>query len=250
MAQIFNDAVLTDEGAKLLARSQTGAFPITFTKICTGSGIYADKSVEALKLATELLSKKQTFGIAAKKISPSNPKEVQLTSIITNRYLTVGYYLNEIGLYAQAGDDSTTEILYSITVVETDNSNYFPEYNGHSPAEIIQGFVITVSNSANVVVQISSDAYAPATDFNDHVDSSVTGEDGVHGIRYHSEIIQVYVNGEWVDAASGGGGGSLATPEEVETLAEELMEESGGGEDMDIATDEDVDETIENLDDL
>jgi len=48
----------------------------------------------------------------------------------------------------------------------------------------------------------------------------------------------------------GGGGGSLASEEDVMAMAEDLMLEGGGGIFPETATDEDIDDLIDHLDEL
>ena len=208
MAQVFNNAVLTDAGAALLARSQVEEFPVKFTRVATGNGIHQNKSIDALKQRTSLIAQKQTFPLSS--MSMYSDTQVKVTSVLSNQGLTTGYYMNEIALFAQAGDDSTTEVMYSIAVAGTDNSNLFPAYNGYSPLEIIQSFVVTTSNTANVEIVMSSDAYALASDLADHEEEIVMSETGAHGIRFHSDTLEVYdpTQEEWKEIETGGTGGS------------------------------------------
>lgn len=51
MPQPFNNAVMTDAGARLLTRAQAGEIKIEFTRIATGNGVYAasEKTLSALQ---------------------------------------------------------------------------------------------------------------------------------------------------------------------------------------------------------
>lgn len=190
MAQMYNNAVLTDQGADLLARSQIEGFALTFTRVATGNGIYTDKSVEALKQRTELMSQRQTFPLQS--MGVYEEASVRITTILTNVELTVGYYLNEIGLFARAGDDPETEVLYSIAVTSADQGDYFPPYNGHSPAEIIQSFVVTVSNDTTVEVVVPSGVYALASDVGDV--SDLETQDKSSTVNAINEILSLFDN--------------------------------------------------------
>lgn len=159
MAQNYANAVLTNVGAELLARAQAGLTTINFTKIVTGNGVYTDKSVDALKRMTALKSQKQAFPLSSKEIYEDTA--VKVTTVITNRTLTHGYFMNEIGLYAE---DQGVEILYSIAVCAGEQGDYMPPYNGESAAEIIQSFVVTVDNALAVTIALRSDSYALARD--------------------------------------------------------------------------------------
>jgi hypothetical protein len=157
MAQNYASAVLTNAGAELLARAQAGLTTINFTKIVTGDGVYIDKSVDALKVRTSLKSQKQSFPLSSKEMYEATA--VKVTTVITNRQLSTGYYMNEIGLYAE---DEGVEILYSIAVCAGERGDWMPPYNGSSAAEIIQSFVVTVDNALNVTIAMRSDAFALA----------------------------------------------------------------------------------------
>ena len=43
MPQPFNQAIMTNDGAKLLLRAQAGEVKMQFTRIATGNGIYTNK---------------------------------------------------------------------------------------------------------------------------------------------------------------------------------------------------------------
>ena len=47
MPQPFQNAVITNGGARLLNRAQVGEASIEFTRIVTGNGVYADSEKEA-----------------------------------------------------------------------------------------------------------------------------------------------------------------------------------------------------------
>ena len=190
MAQIFNAAVMTDAGAALLAASQAGTATLNFTAVVTGNGVYTDKSVDYLRTLTVLLSQKQSFDISD--VDIAQDVSVQMTSIISNAALHEGYFLNEIGLLCQNGDDASTSTLFSVAVTSADQGDYFPSTEESSGVEITQHFIVKTSNTANITVQIGSDIYALKTDLDAHEDSLVGSYNGVHGIRYYSDVLQYY----------------------------------------------------------
>ena len=182
---VFNQAVLTAAGTALLTRSYVSGNPLTFTRVATGSGIHADKTPETLKELTGLLSEKQSFVLTSKSVYMTT--KTKLTTVITNKDLAQGYYINELALFAQEGNDPTTEVLYSIAVAETDNTDLFPAYNGSTPVEIIQSFVVTVSNAANVQILIGSEAYALAEDFAGHAENTAIHVTGLERLTWNGE---------------------------------------------------------------
>ena len=204
MAQIFNAAVMTDAGAALLAASQAGTATLNFTAVVTGNGVYTDKSVDYLRTLTALLSQKQSFDISD--VDIAQDVSVQMTSIISNAALHEGYFLNEIGLLCQNGDDATTSTLFSIAVTSADQGDYFPSTEESSGVEITQHFIVKTSNTANITVQIGSDIYALKQDLDAHEDALVGSYNGVHGIRYYSDVLQFYdpVQERWEGIPLGG----------------------------------------------
>ena len=123
MPQLFNNAVIPNAGARLIAKSLSGEVKIEFTKVSVGDGIYdaGEKQLEALQERKALKSWKNDFPLS--NIEVYTDHSVRVTTLITNQnpvtaevLVEEGYYINEIGLYAkEKGEADETEILYSIT---------------------------------------------------------------------------------------------------------------------------------------
>lgn len=161
MPQPFRNAVMTDDGAALLARAEAGQIRLQFIAIAVGDGVYteSEKTLEALQARTALKSEKNRYSLSD--ISVYAERSVKVTALITNQdpvtkeaLVTEGYYINEIGLFAKAewADDSTV-VLYSIAVTAGENGDYMPPYNGYNPAQITQDWIATVNNVATVTIQ-------------------------------------------------------------------------------------------------
>lgn len=160
MPQPFNNAVMTNAGARLLTRAQAGEIKIELTRIVTGNGNYtaAEKTLAALQERTALKSQKNSYPLSD--IDIFSDYSVKVTALITNQdpatrktLVTQGYYINEMGLYGKpAGADDSAEVLYSITVTAGENGDFMPPYNGYNPAQIIQDYFATVDNSAQVTI--------------------------------------------------------------------------------------------------
>ncbi|MCM1412359.1 MAG: hypothetical protein NC305_17715, partial [Lachnospiraceae bacterium] len=62
MPQPFNNAVMTNGGARLLTRAQAGEIKIEFTRLSTGNGSYtaAEKTLANLQMRTALKSLKNS----------------------------------------------------------------------------------------------------------------------------------------------------------------------------------------------
>lgn len=161
----FNNAVMTNEGAALLAQCEGGFAKMQFTAMVTGNGEYteAEKQRASLQQRTSLKNQKQSFGFS--KIEMATSTSVLLTGVITNADLSAGYYVREVGIYAKnALDEDSAPILYSIAIANV--ADYLPPYNGLTPSTITQEYYATVSNSADVTIQAGSGALATADDLN------------------------------------------------------------------------------------
>lgn len=173
MPQPFNNAVMTNAGARLLTRAQAGEIKIEFTRIAVGDGNYtaAEKTLEALQKQTALKSLKNSYTLSD--IEVFSDYSVKVTALITNQdpvtgqtLVNAGYYINEMGLFAKVKDGAdSTEVLYSITTTTGDNGDFMPPYNGYNPAQITQDYFATVNNSAEVTI-VSTGAALLAEDAN------------------------------------------------------------------------------------
>ena len=166
MPQLFNNAVLTDKGAKLLVRAQAGEIKLQFTRMATGNGTYtaSEKTVQSLQKAIKLKAQKNTYALS--RVSVYSEHSVKLTALITNYdpvketiLVSTGYYINEIGIFAKPqGAADTEEVLYSIAVVAGDTGDFMPPYNGYNPAQIVQDYYATVDNSTQVTIKTAGAA--------------------------------------------------------------------------------------------
>lgn len=178
MLQPFNKAVMTNAGATLLTKAQAGEIEIQFTRIVTGNGLYdpEEKDISVLQQMTELKSQKNSYPIS--RGSVFSERSVKITAYVTNQdpvtgeiLVSEGYHINEIGLYAKEKDgDSGTEVLYSIYTIAGDQGDFMPPYNGYNPAQIIQDYIVTVDNSANITMQMGVGAVALADDLENLAD--------------------------------------------------------------------------------
>ncbi|MBR2256532.1 MAG: phage tail protein [Blautia sp.] len=176
MAQVFNNAVVTDAGVNLIAACEAAGDPIVFTRVVTGDGVHTDKTPAALKVRTALINQKQSVSLSSKRAVANACK---ITAVISNVTLVTGYYMNELGLYAQQGSDSSTEVLFNIAVVAASQGDWFPPYNGTSPAEIVQSFVISSANDLVVQIALESDSYALKSELGDLDDLDTSDKDNI-----------------------------------------------------------------------
>lgn len=173
MPQPFKNAVITNDGARLLTRAQAGEIKIEFTRMAVGNGDYSasEKSLESLQNVEGLKSLKNSFPLSSIEIYSDH--SVKISALITNQdpateqtLINEGYFINEMGLFAREKDeDNSTEVLYSIAVTAGENGDFMPPFNGFNPVHIIQDYYATVNNSAEVTIQAGTGAVVLIDDF-------------------------------------------------------------------------------------
>lgn len=144
--------ILTNKGRVLQAKVEAGE-TLSLTKLKLGSGIIGEgQSLEAL---TDLVSPEQNLGIAEKTALENGLTEIKAT--ITNAGLEEGYYVRELGVFAQDPDEG--EILYAVT---TDTApDYLPAQG--SATVLSQEFAIYIATSNVNHIEATIDPTALAT---------------------------------------------------------------------------------------
>lgn len=203
----MQNLVITNKGQELMAKMIAGTSTATFTKIATSDYDYSSTSLEDL---LQLYDIKQEALIS--KVSRTDLTLVEVLAAINNNDLTTGYYVKGLGLYAKDSDHN--EILYGISI-ESVNPDYMPAFGGKTVSGISYRLNTKVDNSEQVTLEINPAATptieqveAVQVSVNTHVAQTVYGEVGVHGFRFHNDVLQFY-NAEthtWVDIETGGGG--------------------------------------------
>ena len=156
----FSSAIVTKAGIYLALGAAAGVQSIEFVKMVSGNGEYTEeeKGRDALRERSGLKSQMQEFPFNSVEIT--SKKTAVLKSIITNKELTDGYRITEIGVYARAKGTEGDGVLYSIALAI--ESDYLPPFV--NPAEIIQEYYITVSDTAEISIVSNPGAYALAED--------------------------------------------------------------------------------------
>ena len=153
----FKRVVITRNGQTLMAKLMSGTGTVEFTKIGVSSTTYTDTQLETL---TSLSGVKQTAPIT--NIARNNNASVTVEGAISNEELTVGYYMQTIGLYAK--DPDVGEILYAVTTASV--AGYMPPFNNRTPSGAQFKLTTTVGNAENVTLQINPSAVATIGDIN------------------------------------------------------------------------------------
>lgn len=147
----FKKVVITKDGQALMAKLMSGAGTAEFTKIAVSSTTYSDSQLENL---TSLAGIKQEAEIS--KVTRNNNVSVQVEGAISNIDVTVGYYMQTLGLYAR--DPQKGEILYAVTNASV--AGYMPPFNDRTPSGAYFKLVTTIGNADNVTLQVDPAAVA------------------------------------------------------------------------------------------
>lgn len=155
---MFDRAVITAKGLALDAKIIAGKTNAVFTAIRLGNGTY--NGTEDLIAATAMKSVKQTFGISSISIAESNT--VKLRSVINNVGIKEGYYISEVGIYAQ--DPDAGEILYSIALGIKNKMDYQPSESELEGATSTFDTYTVTSNTEKATIRMGTGAMASAED--------------------------------------------------------------------------------------
>lgn len=148
----WNGLVLTKKGQLLQAKVGTGVV-LALTKMKLGSGVLPEGT--SLEDLTDLVTPEQNVGIAAKEVL-TDQKMCKISATITNVGISAGYYVRELGVFANDPDDG--EILYAVT---SDSApDYLPPEGGSTAVSQEFAVYISASNASDVEVSIDQGALA------------------------------------------------------------------------------------------
>lgn len=148
----WNGLVLTKKGQLLQAKVGTGVV-LALTKMKLGSGVLPNGT--SLEDLTDLVAPEQNVGIASKEVL-TDQKICKISATITNIGLSAGYYVRELGVFANDPDDG--EILYAVT---SDSApDYLPPEGGSTAVSQEFAVYIAASNASDVNVSIDPGALA------------------------------------------------------------------------------------------
>lgn len=104
----FETNGITAKGNNLLAKVQAGITKLNYTKAVVGDGQLGQG--QAIIALTNLISPRHTYNINRLAATPGDPAFATVGFVYSNQGITSGYYLREIGIFAQDPDEG--EILY------------------------------------------------------------------------------------------------------------------------------------------
>lgn len=117
---MFSKFELTNKGVELLNRVIAESKTLKFTKFQIGKGEFSGNK----KTLTQLVSKFDEFNVTEKNVLPNNITNIK--GFYDNRNVSVATKFTEIGLMAQLGDDSLTEVLFSYANQPTNEAETIP----------------------------------------------------------------------------------------------------------------------------
>ena len=146
----WNGLQLTNKGIALQAKVQAGT-ELEITKLKLGSGVVP--SGTDIKTLTDLITPEQNLGIGGTEAVGDYCK---VSATISNSGLEAGYYVRELGVFAQDPDEG--EILY---LYATDGApDYLPAGGGSTVISQEFSVMIAVDDTDNIVVDIDPAALA------------------------------------------------------------------------------------------
>ena len=200
----MNDLIITKQGQSLIAKMIAGTDTAKFTKLQTSSHDYTSDSLELLSELTEV---KQEVEVSS--VQRTDTSLVQVIAAIDNKEIVDGYYVRTIGLFAK--DSKENEILYAIAT--DDKPDYMPAFGGKTVSGISYRLNTKVDVANQVIIELNPANSATIEQVenlekvvNTHIEKSVVGEEGVHGLRYFDDELQVKGLEGWASAGTGGSG--------------------------------------------
>ena len=153
MAQ-FGGMKLTNAGRNILAKALTGK-PLKFTKAWAGDG-YPPTDAEILTM-TDLVQPHREMEIADMSIPPYIGT-AKITVVLSNKDMTAGFFLREIGLFAQ-DPDTGAELLYGYAN-SGDTADYMPGQDGADPVYYRFNLTVIVDQAKNITAVFSDNPLA------------------------------------------------------------------------------------------
>lgn len=139
MAQ-YTGMILTKKGRDLQAKAEAGA-TLTFTKAKIGDGQLGQG--QSLENLNDLISPQKTLTISS--VQAESGGLCRIRTNITNQGITQGFYVREIGLFAQ--DPDLGEILYAISTASA--ADYLPPEGGATIVNNQFDIIVIVGNASS-----------------------------------------------------------------------------------------------------
>ena len=139
----FNGFILTEKGRELLAKGLAGE-TITFTKMAIGDGT----SLTSERERTALVNQITTLPIL--NINAKGNGTCEISALLTNKSVTTGFYIKELGIFAHGNNN--VEILYAYNI--STSPDFVPPFSANNVVEIEYVDTIIVDQVANITAVI------------------------------------------------------------------------------------------------
>ena len=143
----YNQFHLTKDGLDLLNRTTTGE-RLIFTRVALGTGNV--NSVEEMIGLKDLIDQRLSVGI--NKIENNHDGTCTMTVPYSNKELTKGFIIKEIGVFAE--DPIKGEILYLIAN-SGEEADFLPAHSTNE-VEIVMEIIVIVGDAAEIIVNIDN----------------------------------------------------------------------------------------------
>lgn len=139
----FNGFILTEKGRELLAKGLAGE-TITFTKMAIGDGTSLTSERERRALVNQITT------LPILNINVKRNGTCEINALLTNKSVTTGFYIKELGIFAHGNDN--VEILYAYNI--STSPDFVPPFSANNVVEIEYVDTIIVDQVANVTAVI------------------------------------------------------------------------------------------------
>lgn len=139
----FNGFILTEKGRELLAKGLSGE-TITFTKMAIGDGTSLTSERERTALVNQITI------LPILNINAKGNGTCEINALLTNKSVTTGFYIKELGIFAHGNDN--VEILYAYNT--STSPDFVPPFSANNVVEIEYVDTIIVDQVANVMAVI------------------------------------------------------------------------------------------------
>lgn len=154
----YTGMVLTKKGRMLQAKAESGV-RLNFTKLSIGDGQHA-QNLEDIEY---LMNPIKDLGISGIQVDSNG--YCRIHSAITNEGLTEGFFVREIGLYAEDPDEG--EILYAIATAR--EADFLPAEGGATVVNNEFEIITVVANATNITAEISNAGYVSREEYDEVV---------------------------------------------------------------------------------
>ncbi|MCI1746569.1 MAG: hypothetical protein LKI07_20300 [Heyndrickxia oleronia] len=151
----YTNMFLTKKGRMLQTKAEAGVL-LKFTKVSIGDGQNNGQNIDDL---TSLFSPKKDLGISGIQVEIDQCK---IHSSINNEGLTEGFYVSEIGLFAEDPDEG--EILYSIAFAK--EADFLPANGGTTAVNAEFEIIVIVGHAKEITAIISNTGYVTREEYN------------------------------------------------------------------------------------